>query len=78
MEGRFWVRACIVNPLASESDVEAVFDALAEHGAAEPHRNLGARTRWRYQGPPYRRHVRPARGGSLDIPEGGEWRSASL
>jgi len=31
VDGRFWLRACIVNPLASESDVDAVFDALVEH-----------------------------------------------
>jgi aromatic-L-amino-acid/L-tryptophan decarboxylase len=26
--GRFWLRACIVNPLATEDDVDAVFDAV--------------------------------------------------
>jgi glutamate/tyrosine decarboxylase-like PLP-dependent enzyme len=28
LDGRFWLRACIVNPRASVSDVDAVFDAV--------------------------------------------------
>ena len=28
LNGRFWLRACIVNPLATEEDVDAVFDAV--------------------------------------------------
>jgi hypothetical protein len=28
LNGDFWLRACIVNPCASTSDVDAVFDAV--------------------------------------------------
>jgi hypothetical protein len=31
VDGRFWLRACIVNPLATEADIDAVFDALVDH-----------------------------------------------
>jgi aromatic-L-amino-acid/L-tryptophan decarboxylase len=31
VDGRFWLRACIVNPLATQLDIDAVFDALVDH-----------------------------------------------
>jgi glutamate/tyrosine decarboxylase-like PLP-dependent enzyme len=30
LNGRFWLRACIVNPLATESDLRAMFEAVKE------------------------------------------------
>jgi aromatic-L-amino-acid/L-tryptophan decarboxylase len=30
LSGRFWLRACIVNPRATETDIDAVVDAIAE------------------------------------------------
>ena len=37
VDGRFWLRACIVNPLATAADVDAVFDAVlgARHSVIE-------------------------------------------
>ena len=34
IEGRFWLRACFVNPLATDDDVAAILDAVRE--AAKP------------------------------------------
>lgn len=38
LNGRFWLRACIVNPLANEADVDAVFDSV--QAAARRHARI--------------------------------------
>jgi hypothetical protein len=30
LRGRFWLRACIVNPRATEADIDAVVNAIVE------------------------------------------------
>ena len=39
LRGRFWLRACIVNPRATETNVDAVVTAIAE--AYEADRSTG-------------------------------------
>jgi len=47
LAGRFWLRACIVNPLAAEQDIDALVDAVAAAGrvaaGARPRAPLGER-----------------------------------
>jgi aromatic-L-amino-acid decarboxylase len=35
IEGRFWLRACFVNPLATDDDVAAILDAVREAATSE-------------------------------------------